>query len=209
MSDEAGASLRWGRARRASTELLVIFVGVTAAFFVEDLRETLGEREQLRQVTRGLVAEMYHYEDRGTAHADSIAQRLARWQAADASGEQAVPAFYRLPGAPSPPTAAWDAAVSSGVASMFEPALRIELGYFYNEYVGIHSNYVRHLSFVELEILPRVGLGASAFYGEEGKLGPEFGAQMALLEEFGRDLGRLSAEAGDLGVRLEELLASW
>ena len=209
MSDEAGASPRWRGTRRAGAELLVIFVGVTAAFFVEDLRETLGEREQLRQVTRGLVAEMFHYADRGTEHADSIARRVARWRAADISGERAVPAFYRLPGAPSPPTAAWDAAVSSGVASMFEPALRIELGYFYNEYVGIHANYVRHLSFVELEVLPRVSLGASAFYDEDGKLRPEFEAQMSLLEEFGRDLGRLSAEAGDLGVRLEELLASW
>jgi len=209
VSDEAGASPRWRGIRRAATELLVIFAGVTAAFFVEDLRETLGEREQLRQVTRGLVAEMYHYEDRGTELADSISSRLAQWRSADASGSQAVPAFYRIPGAPSPPTAAWDAAVSSGVASMFEPALRIELGYFYNEYVGIHSNYVRHLTFVELEVLPRLEMGASAFYGEEGRLRPEFGAQMALLEEFGRDLERLSAEAGALGVRLKDLLASW
>jgi hypothetical protein len=197
------------RTRAAATELLIIFAGVTAAFFVEGYRETLDERTQLRQATQGIIAEMYHYEDRGLELADSIDQRLARWRAADAAGFRAVPAFYRIPGAPNPPTAAWDAAVSSGVASMFEPQLSIELGYFYNEYVGIHSNYLRHLSFVEREVLPRVAAGPDAFYDDRGKLRPDFGVQMSLLEEFGRDLRRLSEEAGALGAKLEGLLATW
>jgi hypothetical protein len=209
LSTEKSPSRPWTRARAAGTELLVIFAGVTAAFFVEGYRETLDERAQLRQATQGIVAEMFHYENRGLEHADSIDQRLARWRAADAAGARAIPAFYRLPGAPNPPTAAWDAAVSSGVASMFEPQLRIELGYFYSEYLGIHSNYVRHLSFVEREMLPRVAAGPDAFYDGRGNLRPEFGVQMSLLEEFGRDLRRLSEEAGELGVKLEELLATW
>ena len=209
MSKEEEASRRLTRVRRAGSELLIIFVGVTAAFFVEGYRETLDEREQLRQATQGIVAEMFHYEDRGLEHADSIDLRLARWRAADAAGDRAIPAFYRLPGAPNPPTAAWDAAVSSGVASMFEPQLRIELGYFYNEYLGIHSNYVRHLSFVEREVLPRVTAGPDAFYDNRGNLRPDFDAQMSLLEEFGWDLRRLSVEAGALGARLEKLLATW
>ena len=209
MSTEQGASPRLTRVRTAGTELLIIFAGVTAAFFVEGYRESLAERAQLRQATQGIIAELFHYQDRGLEHADSIDLRLARWRAADAAGARAIPAFYRLPGAPNPPTAAWDAAVSSGVASMFEPQLRIELGYFYNEYLGIHANYVRHLSFVEREVLPRVAAGAEAFYDDRGRLRPDFEVQMSLLEEFGWDLRRLSEQGGELGAKLEKLLATW
>ena len=114
---------------------------------------------------------------------------------------QAIPGRYRIAGAPRPPTAAWDASVSSGVASMFEPALRLELGYFYSEFLGIHDNYVRHLEFMEREVLPRAETGPATFYGENGKLLPEFVVQMRLLDEFGEGMRKAS--------RTASLLEAW
>ena len=118
-------------------------------------------------------------------------------------GKQAVPAFYLMKGAPRPPTAAWETAKSSGIAMGFDPETRLELGYFYSEYLGIHDSYVRRLVFTEQEILPRLGGGAAAFYAADGKLQPQFEVHMDLLARFNEDLRRLNLEARRLRVKLE------
>lgn len=198
----------WGpwrnRAARVGIGLLTIFAGVTAAFVVDEYREHLRQMEQLRQAQEGIVAELRRYEIRGLEHAEAITESTERWNDADRVGEKAVPGFYRIPGATHPPTAAWDAAVSSGVASLFDPDLRLDLGYFYTEFVGVHDNYARYLEFSERELLPRAELGAEAFYDSSGQLMPEFRVHMALLNDFGADLRRLVSLAGDLRAKLEE-----
>lgn len=192
------------RMGRGIAQLLIIFVGVTAAFIVDEHRGHLAQQEQLRQARDGIVAELGRYETRALEHAEGITQSIERWRSAERAGEQAAPGFYRIPGATHPPTAAWDAAVSSGVASLFDPQLRLELGYFYTEFVGVHDNYARYLAFTEREHLPRAELGVASFYDPAGRLLPEFRVQMALLEDFGADLRRLSVLAGELRRQLEE-----
>jgi len=186
------------RTSRAFVELLVIFVGVTAAFLVEGYRTRLDEAQDLGQAKEGILAELVRYQVRAVEHADSIDASIGRWRTADQNGVQAVPGYYRIPGAPQPPTAAWDAAVSSGVASMFDPELRLALGYFYTEFLGIHQNYVRRLEFIENVIMPTSRLGRSAFYDHSGKLRPEFQVQMSLLAEFAADLRNITEEASTL-----------
>jgi hypothetical protein len=80
---------------------------------------------------------------------------IARWEDAERTGKRAVPGYYRIPGAPHPPSAGWNSAVASGVARMLQPKLRRELGYFYSAFVGIHDNYDRYNQFTEREVLPR------------------------------------------------------
>ena len=76
--------------------------------------------------------------------------------------------LFRIPGATHPPCAAWKQRSASGLARLIEPKLRIELGYFYNEFVGIHGNYDRYNQFTEREVLPRIATGADSFYGPDG-----------------------------------------
>ena len=190
---------------RIVAEFAVIFVGVTAAFFVENYREDLEQQEELSNATAGIVQELGRYTVRGLEHADSMSRSIEDWRAAERAGIQRVPAFYRIPGAPRPPAAAWEAAVSSGVASLIEPALRIELGYFYTEFLGIHEKYSRYAEFVDREILPRAEVGPAAFFESSGALAPEFRVHMALLEEFAEDLRALTGVADDLRIRLEAL----
>lgn len=196
---------RPGRFGRIAAEFIVIFVGVTAAFFVEGYREHLDRQEDLRNATAGISTELARYQTRGMEHVDSIVRSLERWEAVDRAGTPMVPAFYRIPGAPRPPTAAWDAAVSSGVASLIDPDLRIELGYFYSEFVGIHEKYSRYAEFVDEEILPRAEIGPEAFYDPSGALEPQFRVHMALLGEFAEDLRALTEVAAELRGRLEAL----
>jgi hypothetical protein len=86
---------------------------------------------------------------------------------------------------------------------MLEPNLRRDLGYFYNEFVGIHDNYDRYNQFTEREVLPKALLAADAFYGSDGRLLPAFRVHMDLQKEFAQDLRRLSTLAHDLRGRLE------
>jgi len=195
------ANLRpnWGQ---LALELVVIFVGVTAAFIVENIREDRAALDDLRQAARGIVVELRHYNERGQLLAAKLRESIEAWRRADAEGRRAIPTIFRIPGAPTPPTAAWDGAVASGVANHIDPEIRRRLGYFYSEYRGIHTNYARHLEFIEREILPRAVVGVEAFY-PNGEFDPAIRARLTLLEEFATDLQLLSEEAEALADELE------
>ena len=189
-------------------QLFVIFLGVSAAFVVENYRETLNQKEELHQSVTGIITELQHYEQRSVQFSDAFNAAVERWAAADREGRRAVPGYYRIPGAAHPPAAAWNTAVASGIARMLEPKLRMDLGYFYSEFVGIHDSYDRYNQFTEREVLPRLAGGPDAFYGPDGKLLAIFRVHMDLQNEFAADLRRLGQMAHDLRTRLEALPGS-
>ncbi|MGD8495757.1 MAG: hypothetical protein PVF05_06160 [Gemmatimonadales bacterium] len=191
---------------RLGLELVVVFVGVTAAFFVEGYREQLDADRALRQAAAGILAELRTYQTKGIVYVDSMTAHLDAWEEADREGRRAVPTFFTIPGAPQPPTAAWSTAVASGVASGFEPDFGYRLGYFYNEFSGIQANYRRHLAFIENYVLPRAEEGVDAFYDAEGRFDPAVRSRMRLVREYVADLDRLSRLAGDLADELEARL---
>ncbi|MDH3732765.1 MAG: hypothetical protein OEU54_04490 [Gemmatimonadota bacterium] len=193
MSDPRGP--RFGR---SIAELFVIFVGVSAAFFVENYREGRQELQELEQAVDGLVFELGHYSERTLVHASAIERALGDWQAEDALGRRAIPGDYTIPGALRPPAPAWETTVASGTANLLEPTIRMELGWFYNEFLGIHDNHARQVEFSEREILPRATLGPDAFYGADGRVLPQFAVHMSLLEDFGTGLQRMARWADSL-----------
>ena len=186
-------------------QLLVIFLGVSAAFIVENYRESLSQREELRQAVSGLIAELEDYEVRSAKITNAFDSAIEKWKTADRRGQRAIPGYYRIPGAPHPPIAGWKTMVNSGIARFLDPKLRRDLSYYYSEFVGIHDNYDRYNQFTEREILPRVASGADAFYGPDGKLLPIFRVHMELETEFAGDLRHLNKMAHDLRIRLEQV----
>jgi hypothetical protein len=196
-------SVNW---RQLLVELVVVFVGVTAAFLVENIREERAEMTELRQASVGMVAELRNYRERGVAYAKAFRDPITAWRISDQQGEQAIPKLFRIPGAPVPPSAAWDGAVASGVANRISPEFRYRLGYFYSEFKGIAENNLRHQIFIENEVLPRAELGVQTFYDEDGRFNPAIRVRLALIEEFADDLERLSLTAGELADELETTL---
>jgi hypothetical protein len=189
-------------------QLLVIFLGVSAAFLVENYRQRENDKTEMMQAVAGIIKELENYEIKSAQFADAFDSAIEKWKTADRQGQRAVPGYFRLPGAPHPPSAAWTTTVSSGIARMLDPQLRVDLGYFYNEFVGVHENYERYNQFTEREVLPRISQGPDAFYGGDGKLLPMFRVHMDLQSEFAADLRRLGKQGHDLRLRLEALLAS-
>ena len=196
------------RLGRLASELVVVFAGVTAAFVVENYRENRNQIAEMHQAVSGIISELTNAEVKGGKYSDAILADINRWEQAEAAGKQAVPAHYRIPGAPHPPTAAWNSMVSSGLARMLEPKLRIDLGYFYSEFLGVHDNYDRYNQFTEREVLTRELSGPGAFYGPDGHLLPMFRVHMDLQKEFAQDLRRLCGMAHDLRTRLETVQSS-
>ena len=189
-------------------QLLVIFLGVSAAFLVENYRQRENDKAETMQAVGGIIRELEDYETKSAEFADAFQSAIDRWNAADETGQRAVPGYFRIPGAPHPPSAAWNTTVTSGIARMLDPQLRTDLGYFYNEFIGIHENYDRYNQFTEREVLPRLSQGPDAFYGADGKLLPMFRVHMDLQTEFAADLRRLGKQGHDLRLRLEALSAS-
>ena len=189
-------------------QLIVVFAGVTAAFVVENYRDARNQKAEFHQALSGLIAELNRYETRGLEFADGMDARISAWEEADRNGTRAIPGYFRIPGATHPPSAAWTTMMSSGLARLIEPGLRTELGLFYSEVVGIHDNYDRYNQFTEREVLPRIALGPDAFYGADGRIQPAFRVHMDLQKEFAADLRKLSHQAHDLRLRLEEVRGS-
>jgi hypothetical protein len=198
---------RGGRARfgRWAGELLVIFVGVSAAFVVDNYRDNRNQTAEFHQALSGVTAELNRHESRSREFADGISARIKEWEEADRVGKQAIPGYYRIPGATHPPIAAWNTMVSSGLARLIEPKLRTELGYFYSEFTGIHDNYDRYNQFTEREVLPRLAAGPNAFYGPDGRILAMFRVHMDFEQEFANDLRNLSTKAHELRTRLENI----
>ena len=186
-------------------QLIVVFVGVSAAFVVENYRDNQNQRAEFHRALSGLITELGRYETRGVELADRMDASIGAWEEADRSGKRAVPGYFRIPGATHPPSAAWTTMMASGLARLIEPGLRLELGLFYSEVVGIHDNYDRYNQFTEREVLPRVARGPDAFYGGDGRIEPVFRVHMDLLKEFAADLRKLSHQAVDLRVKLEKV----
>lgn len=186
-------------------ELLVVFVGVSAAFVVESYRDSRNQQAEYQQALSGVIAELNRHESRGREFADGISAKIKEWEDADRAGKRAIPGYYRIPGASHPPIAAWNTMVSSGLVRLIEPNLRIELGYFYNEFDGIHDNYERNNQFTEREVLPRNASGPDAFYGPDGRILPIFRVHMDLQQEFANDLRKLCDKAHDLRTKLERV----
>ena len=197
------AALWRSRALAALAQLTTIFVGVTLAFVFDGWRKDLDEAADVRQTVGALITELRHLETHGMSLALQMEASAEVWHAADRAGRQAPLDLHRIPGATNPPSAAWASAVSSGMANRLDPALSLEIGWFYSEVIGIHANYARYMAFHEREVMPRVLEGAASFYGADDKLKPEFRVHLALYEEFVADLKRLCVRAGELRTKLE------
>ena len=199
----------WGqRLGWLAGELFVIFAGVSAAFIVENYRDNRNQIAEMHKAIAGIISELESTETKAGKYSDAILAEIGRWEDADHAGKRAVPGYYRIPGAPHPPSSSWNSAVASGITRMLEPDLRRDLGYFYSEFIGIHDNYDRYSQFTEREVLPRSLSGPDAFYGPDGHLLPVFQVHMNLQKEFAEDLRRLGGMAHDLRIRLEAVQSS-
>lgn len=190
------------RFRPLLLEMLFIFVGVSAAFLVEDYRD---RREAAERAV--LLAGAIHQDigDSQRVQAElvrAIDDGLSTFEAKLAAGQRPVPYVLEISGALRPPSGVWESAGEIGLRDFADPALLFELSYYYSETQGVADNFVRYSEFTEREFWPVALSDTSRFYGENGQLRGEFAAHIQQLRDYRSDIARQIEWGADLRERL-------
>jgi hypothetical protein len=183
---------RWHRLgpllSKVALELFIVFVGVSAAFAVENYRDARAQDERRQAVYRALDRELKQMaETHGPMLQRQMTEQLAAWDAAVARGEKPLPPAVRIQDAERPPTGVWDAAVATGTIELVEPELMFELARFYTRAETAGDLYQRYSSAAQAYVWPHLDEGPAAFWEPEGDLRFEIKAHVQRLRDF-RDL---------------------
>jgi hypothetical protein len=193
---------------KIALELFIVFVGVSAAFALDDYRDARSQDERRQAIYRALDRELTQMaETHGPAFQREMTRQIAAWDRALARGEQPLPPAFKLPGAERPPTGVWDAAVATGSIELIDPELFYELARFYNRANSAGVLYQRYSQGAQTDIWPRLAEGPTAFWGTDGKPRPEISADVQRLRDFRDRQGQLSTEARQLRARLRRAAA--
>ncbi len=185
-------------------ELLVVFVGVSAAFALEAYRADRERLEVRRAVYRALDNELNQFaETTGPSLNREATRQLTEWDQALAKGEHAIPPTFRVP-VERPPTGVWDAAIQSKAIDLIDPKLFFELARFYNREGMLGEQFQRYSAEAEKYVWPQVGKSSGAFWNANGELRPEIAAHVLRLRNWRDQQARNIAEARSLRARLRQ-----
>jgi len=112
-----------------------------------------------------------------------IGSGLTSWETAAANGEQRPPFFYRIDGSDTAPKI-WSTFEQMQLTDLFDPVTLFDLTFFFSELDGVGQKYIRYVTFVENLVLPGIISEQDIFYDLDGKLKPEFQANMNRLRDF-------------------------
>jgi len=178
---------------RYGTELIIVFVGVYAAFWVDNWRDQKAREERTKQVIETLRQDLADAARVGEMFDAQIESGLAEWQAARSRGELISPYVLRISRSETPPMSTWEAVIRSDLVELLEPNLVFDLGFFYSENAGVGQKYVRYATFTDTQVLPGRLRGDAWFYDQgSGELKPEFAAHMDRLREYQQEVRQLT-----------------
>ena len=139
---------------KIALELFIVFVGVSAAFAVENYRDERNEDSRREAVYRALDRELKQMaETHGPVLQRQMTEQLAAWDRAIARGERPLPPDFRIPDAERPPTGVWKAATATGTIELIEPELMFELARFYMRADSAGDLYQRYASAAQVDVM--------------------------------------------------------
>lgn len=186
---------------RFAFELIVVFVGVTAAFALENARQNAEEAAYRETVVAALGQTFGNVGSHGQGISARIDLQLAAFDAAVARGEQPRLPVYREEGGEGPPTQIWDGLMATGALRALEPEMVWRLAAMYNELDSVGDRYRRYNAVTESLVFGLDPAHAGAW--EAGELKPEFRAYVAQLRELGVANDRVNRNASALQRDLE------
>ena len=185
-------------------EFVIIFVGVTAAFALEAVRQ---EREETAYRSSMIAAMVPTFDDMQRHNRIFISEAEAKIEAFDrdlAAGKQPLLPIYREGGAERPPMRAWDGIVASGVSKTLPPELYFQLSQFYNRQESIGERYVRYADMTERDIYP-LGPDQAGVYGPTG-LKPQYAAYVDRLRDLVAATKKIDPQASQMKAKVKALL---
>jgi len=186
-------------------ELVVVFVGVTAAFAMEDLRQRADEAEYRQSMISALVPTLDNVVSHSTEFERVVGGKLAAFDAALARGERPALPIYRESNSERPPVRAWDGIVATGAAKALDPDLFFELTIFYTRQESFGERYVRYNAFTEERVFTLGPDPAALYDSQTGRLKPEFAAHVDRLRDLRQINATLTGQAAALRDELDGL----
>jgi hypothetical protein len=184
-------------------QLLVVFIGVYGAFWVEGYWQKQEDRERAATILGALNEELLYFVDEAPIVVDGIRRVLDEYDSAREAGRFPAPPFYRESGAETPPISVWKATLSSGAVDLLDPDLFFALAAHYNRVESASDRYVRYNSVTESEVLPLLSGGPAAFYDPEtDDLAPRFGVHVEQLRTLRDEIQVLVVRADSLHGRV-------
>jgi|GEM_PF-677777 len=183
-------------------ELVVVVFGVFLGFQLNNWNEERGETVRRAGIIGAIKTNIDDSIGVQERMVGEIEKGLAEWEKAYAAKEKPTPYYFRIEGSDTAPTV-WTTFEQMQLTELLDPVTLFDLAFFYSELDGVGRKYIRYVSFVENEVLPRALVGGEAFYAPDGSLLPEFRANMDRLRDFQRETVRQTEWARCLVYRLE------
>lgn len=192
----------WERRRQLigkfAFELVIVFIGVTAAFALEYRRQEASESRYRKEMIAALLPTLDDVIGHNAEFDAEVTAKLAAFDAAIAAGQQPELPIFREDNSERPPTRAWDGLIASGAARALAPELFFRFALFYTRQESVGERYIRYNDFTEQRVYP-LGRDASAFYDTgSGQLKPEFAAHVDRLRDLQKVDHNITLEAVEL-----------
>ena len=155
-------------------EIIIVFIGVTAAFALESARQ---EREEQRY-RHTMIAAMIPLFDDFARHNKGLYEmepKLAAFERAVAAGKKPMIPIFHERGSERAPVRTWDGIVATGIPRALPPKLYMDMSLFFTRQESLSERFVRYISFAEAEIEP-LRTDPSQLYDAAGKLKLKYAA---------------------------------
>ncbi len=186
-------------------EIVIIVIGVTAAFALEAARR---DREETIYRKSMIAAMIPTFDDMLRHNRVFLAEtetKLAMFDRDVAAGKRPSLPTYREAGAERPPMRAWDGIVASGVSKALPPELYFELSVFYNRQESLGERYVRYAAMTEQEVYPLGSDQKNIYDAATGKLNPRYAAYVDRLRDLVTATKKLDPQARLMKAKVQAL----
>lgn len=164
-------------------EILIVVIGIFLGLQVTEWNEEREERARTRQVIETLREDLKNAITYEILFTDQIQKGLDAWQKSFEAGNRPQPYYFLTPGSDTPPANIWSALLNMQIGELVHPKVMFELAFYYSERQGVGRKYIRYVTFLEQEVLPRLKQDPSVFYTADGsRLKPIFENNMDLLQ---------------------------
>ena len=188
---------------KVAFEIVIVFVGVTAAFALEGARRDREERAYRSSIIAALVPTLDDALRHGRDFEHESQAKLTAFDAAVGRRERPALPIIRESDAERPPVRVWDSVVATGAARALPPALLFRLARFYNRQESFGERYVRYATYTEEHIYP-LGSDRAAIYDGSGNLRPEYAAYVDRLRELLTASRKLTVQVKSLRSELAQ-----
>lgn len=182
-------------------ELVVVFVGVYAAFALSAYEDRRDEAARRAQLQTALVREIQGITANTRPVGEQLPPQLARFDSAVAAG--AKPALRPWIEPVRVQNHMWEATLQSGALDLFDVQTVYALSQFYNQLNAGFEQLLQLRQLSETVLIPNLGRGDDEFYDPEtGRLRAKYGWYRDGLERLGLIAAGITAHGDSLSAAL-------